>query len=142
MDSDVILAILNIDINEKEKNTLNNKLNQFSTFDFDIFKDIVSEKKQLLKDDYDSFIDNINDIYDVNGLFLDGILYHVRKLIPYVKINVYTLYNKELSHYIVTDNQNSLKMLGQNFWKNLNEFDYECVNFLIKQIDDELNKYA
>ena len=128
MNSDVILAILNIDINEKEKNTLNNKLNQFSTFDFDIFKDIVSEKKQLLKDDYDSFIDNINDIYDVNGL--------------YVKINVYTLYNKELSHYIVTDNQNSLKMLGQNFWKNLNEFDYECVNFLIKQIDDELNKYA
>lgn len=120
------------------------KLNCFSFIDDDLFKDFYKSKdytKDFLEiknsQDFNNYISNI---FDINAIFLDCILYRIKKLASFIKIDAYVEYNKECSHYVVTTNKNPLKLLGKDFWNSLSEFDYECCHFLKNQIDDEIYK--
>lgn len=136
---DILLFTLSLNISASEIQKFEEKLNRFS--DLTELKNILllfnSEKKK------NYLINNIKkdfyaEIIDINGLLLDAILYHVQNLIPQINLNAYVDYDKEYSHYVITSNKNAIKLLNVEFWNTLNEFDYECVIFISKEIDREL----
>ena len=139
-----VFTLIKTWINNEQLEALRLKLNHFSSIDDNLFKDFYKSKdytKDYLEiETYTDFKKYIDDNFDINGIFLDCILYRIKKIISFVKIDVYVDYNKEKSHYIVTTNKNPLKMLGNDFWNSLSEFDYECCRFLKNAIDDEIYK--
>lgn len=136
---DILLFTLSLNISSSEIQKFEEKLNRFS--DLTELKNILLLFNNEKKKNY--LINNIKkdfyaEIIDINGLLLDAILYHVQNLIPQINLNAYVNYDKEYSHYVITSNKNAIKLLNVEFWNTLNEFDYECVIFISKEIDREL----
>lgn len=132
-------SVLKAWLGGKALEALEDKLQHFSQLDPSIFNALKFPYIQSTFKDINDYIDYINNILDINGIFLDCILYRVEELTK-INLNTYVLYDNENSHYIVTVNRNRLKELGPEFWGNLSEFDYECSLFLLNSIDHEIYK--